>query len=579
MSVSCSSSEDDHRHRRARSRVRKDVKGSKKRPQRHSYGGESSEESPHMRKRIRSKRKDGSKVVRKTHKKKKLRREASMSSMSSVSYTCQVGSTSSYESEFGSHRDRSKRKEKQKGKLEKVRSGTKRSRYRSMSHSSCSRSSEGNEYGCEKKKTDENNSKRLRSVIMVIEKEGRVSDKEEHKEEIVYDNDDYPSCRSNDSNEGGHKRELDHPSNVLSDKKVMGEDENGEEPIVSNIRTTELTESFEDVEGQYNTSNPSCYGVGTNDSVKEKFGEESSGVNGDELESILRRRALENLRRFRGGLRSNAKSPACKTDKSEGEVKQPSPAKAELGQIYLPKEDCVKIVGAKSPKEDSAKSVGVTQVPKEINVPPRRDSKFYLQHSENNVSGKDAGHQAGSAKQEFACAPAQVAIDGKPNEKVNSAVVSVTNGLQLNTSALQHNSLNTHKSLKQRPSSDKSHQADLLGTESALVKSAVVTQTMTPTNTNIDVDIKNACSSGAPEVSSCLNSSLAVNRSGKPQDEITEGSQFEQKTMTVMRGGEMVQVYVATCLIFCITLHRSFCMTLQGSKVYGLIFTLLRFDL
>ena len=42
-----------------------------------------------------------------------------------------------------------------------------------------------------------------------------------------------------------------------------------------------------------------------------------------------------------------------------------------------------------------------------------------------------------------------------------------------------------------------------------------------------------------------VNVSSEENKSGKLQDESNQGSQFEKKTMNVMRGGEMVQVSVS----------------------------------
>nr|POE89178.1 hypothetical protein CFP56_59772 [Quercus suber] len=535
VSVSCSSSEDDYKSRRARSRTRKDLKGSKKRAHRRSYSSESgeenkkrtrghsrrresSEESTRVRKKIGSKRKESSEDGRKTHK-KKPRREAS--------------------------------------------------------------SIESYKYPSEEKKTGVNNSKRLRSVITVMEEENedRVSNKDEYKEEIVYDNDDYPSCRSNDSNDGGYKRELDHQSNVAAAKKMRVDNEKVEEPVISNIRISELTESGKDIENQYNGCNPSSSGVGRNDGVKGKVAEVSGHVNGDNMESILRQRALENLIKFRGGLQTNANTPASKKDKNDDDVKQPSTAEAELVQINLPKEDGAKIVGTNPPQEDDAKLKGATKevrenrVPalrrdgakivgtkspkehdaklqgatgegREIRVPAlRRLSNFLLRNDEKIPDGKDVGHKSGSAQQEYPCAPHQVAIAEKPHENVNSAVGSVIARPKLVTPLARKNSFKTHSTLKQTPTSGESHLANVLVAGKTLGKSAAEpAQTVSPSSNNSDEDIKKASGSAAPKSSSSGNSILAENSSNKPQEEVTEGSQFEQKTMTVMRGGEMVQV-------------------------------------
>lgn len=550
MSVSCSSSEDDYRSMRARSRSRRDVNGkkkrvrrrsprsesrkegkkrarrhskssksreeAKKRSRRRSYSLEGRGESPHSRKRILLKRTNGSEVERKTRKKNKARREASVSSMSSGSY-------SSHESEFERRRGRSERKEKGKNKLEKVESGNREERYRSRSYSSCSASSEAIKCWSEEINTCQNNVKRLRSVITVVkeEKEDGFSNRDETKEEIIYDNDDYPSCRSNDSNDGRHKRELDYQSSIITDKKMRVENDKGEE-VVSNIKATGLTEN---VEGQYMGNNPSSSSVGPNDSVEGKVTGVTRSLSGDDLESILRQRALENLRRFRGRPQTSADVPVNKKDTSDGGMKQPTTVQAELVQIKIP-------------REDDAKLPDVTQELTE-NPALRRNSNCCLQDDEKTL---DDGQQSGTAKQQLACATDQVASADKQDENVSSAAGSVVNRPKLAKPTLEHYSIKNHNPQEETRTSDELHQANLLMTESALVECAAKTsQTMAPSSSYKE-DVKVACGSASHESSSCMESKLVENASNKTQGETADSGQFEKKTMTVMRGGEMVQV-------------------------------------
>ena len=223
MSVSSSSSEDDYRSRRSCSSNRKDVKGGKKRARRRSSSRESSEVSPRVKKRKGWRRDvDYQKRKRTVKKKKKSRRDVSVSSRSCS--TCRSGSDEiGYEKRTG----RSERKEKGGRRLDKVKRGSKKSRDRSRSCSSGSRYNGGSDHPIEERVMEESNSRRLKSVITVVKQEnesGGELNTDEPKEE-VYDYDDYPSCRSNDSNDGCSRRELPQHSHVVSDTKRPLDDE------------------------------------------------------------------------------------------------------------------------------------------------------------------------------------------------------------------------------------------------------------------------------------------------------------------------------------------------------------------
>ena len=110
------------------------------------------------------------------------------------------------------------------------------------------------------------------------------------------DDDDYPSSRNNGSNDGLNNME----------KRPM-EDEKREDYAASNIEANEITESDKVGVGQLRRNKPG-YDIdkgGINDAKKEK--NEVSRVNidsvsGDDLETILRQKALENIKSFRSGL-------------------------------------------------------------------------------------------------------------------------------------------------------------------------------------------------------------------------------------------------------------------------------------
>ncbi|XP_048442610.1 uncharacterized protein DDB_G0287625 [Pyrus x bretschneideri] len=302
-SLSSFSSDDDLRSRRARSRARKDAKGSKKRARRRSYSPDSSEDSPRRKKRKLAKKKND----KKTHLRKKPSSNASVSSRSSASFrcsTCPSESISSDEIESKRHRGRPGKRNRDDSGINKVESGTKKARYRSRSCSLRSQRSESGDCRSEEKVTYENNTRRLRSVVTVAEENehGRWMDTDAHKEEITYD-DDYPSCRSNDSNDGGGKRELDDRLDVAFEKRMEVESGKEEEAYVSNVLIMDLKDSRNILEKDCTGQDD---GIGITDSVNENKNEVSGAISslpGEDLESILRQRALENLKRFKESIK------------------------------------------------------------------------------------------------------------------------------------------------------------------------------------------------------------------------------------------------------------------------------------
>ncbi|KAB2605594.1 hypothetical protein D8674_005311 [Pyrus ussuriensis x Pyrus communis] len=474
-----------------------DLRRSKKRARRRSYSPDSSEDSPRRKKRKLAKKKND----KKTHLRKKPSRNASVSSRSSASFrcsTCPSESISSDEIESKRHRGRPGKRNRDDSGINKVESGTKKARYRSRSCSLRSQRSESGDCRSEEKVTYENNTRRLRSVVTVAEENehGRWMDTDAHKEEITYD-DDYPSCRSNDSNDGGGKRELDDRLDVAFEKRMEVESGKEEEAYVSNVLIMDLKDSRNILEKDCTGQDD---GIGITGSVNENKNEASGAISslpGEDLESILRQRALENLKRFKGKHQRISAGTTNQEDKTDIDLKQPSTAKVELVQIESPRESGGRVVVAKSSEDDVAERVDATQSVEEANGPQERVSILSSQNLE---------------KQDVACPIEQVVVGRKV--KTTAALYKPNS----TSPTLRGHSLKAHPTLKQEPASQEPPEEGLLVSEGA----SGIAQTVPQSSNRNGEDIKHG--------------------SDKQQDEATDGSQFEQKTMSVMRGSEMVQV-------------------------------------
>ncbi|KAM7503980.1 hypothetical protein LguiB_002884 [Lonicera macranthoides] len=546
MSVFSSSSKDDYSSRKARSHKRSNVKSSKKRASRRtSSSPERSKAALRVKKKRGSKRKHRDSEVTKKRKYKKSRRDANISSSSSDSRSCSTCSSSSGESEFERVRGRSREKKKDKGDSGKARSATKKRKNRSPSLSSCSRFSDASGNDSKEKVAGEVNSRRLRSVITVVkqaeEKDMNESEKDVHTEEIVYDHDDYPS-RSNDSTDGANKRELVHQSSDESEKRRRVENVLGQEAMDSELATNEFTVSITDKKEKEN---------GVSVTVVD-------GSGGEDLESILRQKALENLKRFRGRGQPNAKPHADEEKKSDINVKQLSNAEAE----FVQRQDKPVSIG-------TAQSVGQNRRPK-LN----RDSLFSTQADAKILDRKESLPTWADVKilnrKESLPTTADVkmldrneSLPRRVDEKILEGKESLhpraerkipdgryrgiepgSSQSESSLSKLRQESLGTGSSLKPAPTSLKSPKASLVLTESTVNEGVGETsQTSGDTSSNRHgVGVTEASGSTATEPASSVKPSSEEDNSREGQGHAKDSSQFEQKTMSVMRGGEMVQV-------------------------------------
>ncbi|XP_075521753.1 uncharacterized protein LOC142555010 isoform X1 [Primulina tabacum] len=289
-------------------------------------GFESAESDAESRRRKRSRRHH---VVKSSNKPLKMKsRRHFTSSLSSDSESCSAcDSRSSNSTGDGKHR-RSKmilhKKIKSLRGRESHRAHRKR-KARSPSGSSCGtcrdhdvlvdQSDEALGHNINVEQSDEalvpvNNSRRLKSVIAIL---NRPTDEEENrwekdpqKEEIICEHDDYPSPKSMDSNEGENKKESNDQSRGVSHKKTV---ENVESEVILPIKSGNEVYNADDSRSHEVHTNHSENEKGVNVSVNFTTldGDKTKDGVGNDIELILRQKALENLRRFKGGLKAARK--------------------------------------------------------------------------------------------------------------------------------------------------------------------------------------------------------------------------------------------------------------------------------
>jgi hypothetical protein len=127
-----------------------------------------------------------------------------------------------------------------------------------------------------------------------------------------------------------------------------------------------------------------------------------------------------------------------------------------------------------------------------------------------------------------------------------------------------HGNASDHSQFQSKKTSDsrETSNAKLLVSEADDERNVAKTAQSSIQNTNscgIEVDESQKAATLEPG----FKNSSVENNSGKAQDESNQGSQFEQKTMTVVRGGELVQVSVSQSV-----LHIMKFMSSQGPIKY-----------
>ncbi|XP_018472215.1 suppressor protein SRP40 [Raphanus sativus] len=308
--------------------------------------------------------------------------------------------------------------------------------------------------------TDKNNSKRLKSIVVV-----------------TYNYDD-----------GGERKNE-------SDENMIADDQRDGEATLSSPATGGAHDSrrigYDDSEG-YNSSETS------------KASHQDNSLKGDDLEAILKKRALENLKRFRGETQNNRTASKEVSSVSEGE----ETLQTESEKIEESKE--CPVTKQKLCVSEGDKDLETTQVD---NV---KESGTGLADLPSQQSGGDT---------------AMV----KAGPEISSCT---TTKRKLIRPVLRQGSLN----LASKKEADGCQDAEA---ESINGKSCPETSLALATKNgpeSIEPRKVSARSSSHTETETLDENKEESQSEQKTNDETKGESQYEQKTMTVMRGGEMVQV-------------------------------------
>ncbi|KAL2476372.1 Uncharacterized protein Adt_37108 [Abeliophyllum distichum] len=461
----------DYRSRKAKSGLQR----RRKRARERSTSPDRNKDSHRVRKRKRSKRNHDVKPKKKSLKKSK--KQLSVSSSSSDSQSCPTRRSRS--SDRTMEMERAKvmlDKEKQRVRGRDAHKVHRKRKVRSPSCSSCSRDSDHSVSQTEEVAAIANSSRRLRSVIAVVEhphdKEENEWEADPNKEEIVYNHDDFPSPRSIESDDVGCKGESEYHSLGASNKK-------------SRIGEEVTKHSFSGMEGsdkKNNTGDTKSNEVDSNTFEKKTITDVSVSVTdlgGDDLETILRQKALENLRNFRGGLQTHAIAN-LKID-NESDVNKFSSAGAD-------------VIQNKSIKQDSSNVACLTREKDHSSMPTITRDLSHYKEIEKDITGHDNV--------------------GKERRTNKQNAIHLSDGAALSIHSENEDCSTAH---------------------------VVITKPPSIPDPNQGAGATNACSSAIME-STCVEPTSGEHTLKDQQNEAKDSSQFEQKRMSVMRGGEMVEV-------------------------------------
>ncbi|CAM8995299.1 unnamed protein product [Rhodiola kirilowii] len=542
-SSSSYSSEEDVKRRQSRSLARKDGKGRKKRARSTSSTSDGYSDSPHAKKRKSSKIKVD--MGRKKKPSKKYRKAASLSSKSSGESDIEKSRGGSKKKEM---RRRYDKKDKSKRGRKRYRASSsssseserKSKRHRSPSHSSLSMSSESERAGKRKRYWSPSGSPLSRSS---------ASSDQHAQDEIEFQNKPITKLNSiivvatepdQNTMTKGHKNDLD----MMDDERIA---------------ETNMVEKGELME-------------------KKKSGTEAivPVQENEDLESILRRKALENLKKFRGGSKIAEKSD--KVEISVTAVKQlPTSENAadqkNIGGSCMKQSlsSVIELVQNESEKDcghnanDSSKvadlvwssdkekvwtsQIGNIQYPSSKNhAETKTGGTKSVQHS------KDTGVMIPNAaliadnlnpsplanKKSFRCddSPSKdniISQAGKFSNVTLESDSSLTSQEPLATRSTKELKLSPQECLNATPVPSKCSPEKSVNTLVDEVDPKSVGNIIKESNT-VYTAVPNNPSSSPP--STVAGEHVSSDHQGEAED----GSQFQEKTMSVMRGGELVQV-------------------------------------
>ncbi|XP_010442966.1 PREDICTED: DEAD-box ATP-dependent RNA helicase 42-like [Camelina sativa] len=469
---SSSSSEDDYRRKKMK---RRQSKLSKKRSRKRYSSSESDDDddddddSGLLKKRKRSKRKDeslGKKKKKRLVSRKRRKRDLSSSSTSSEQSDDDDGSESD-----------GKRRSRDRGRLGKVKDVRRRSR---------DESSEPDEYlQVEDEVIPEKSSRRLKSIIVVSYGYGNDEGKEEDDRDVYMTRSGNREFGLSDESD-----ERDGETNV-SYARARADDENGG-------RTVGYDDFLE-----YNESETS------------KVSHRDNSMKDDDLEAILKKRALENLKRFRGVNQKSGMIRKEVSSVSEGEPLQIESEKVEDSQDHGLMEQNQKSAVSKD-LETSEKIVHVVNV-KELGTALANSASQQDQQPGDTAKVKASSSISSCSTKRKLIRP----LLGK--ESLNLASRNETAGGQ----GAEAENINGSTIDKNCPESSLALAPENGG------------ENIEPTKVSSSLNAQSSSHAGTETLDETKDESHSEQ---KKVDETNDESQYEQKTMTVMRGGEMVQV-------------------------------------
>ncbi|KAL6535979.1 hypothetical protein OROHE_012823 [Orobanche hederae] len=573
------SSSDDYKCKKAR-RSRLGLKINNKRGRQRSARAKGDGDASEGGKKNRRLGRDAVAKPKKKPSKEKLKKYTSSYS-SSDSESCSTRKSDSTADD--SKRKRSKMildSEKERPRGRESHTPCKKRRIRSPS-SSCDRGSKHIDGALPPLNNDNNNNYyngRLRSVIAVVDQrhdEGEENrwEMNSHKEEIVYDRNDYPSLKGPESNEEGNKMEIVNQSHSVGD--IAGEEitECGKSGINEGCRQLEEVDMTTFEKGKE---------IGNSVPVAD------SG--GDVLELILRQKALENLKKFKGRLQTGPMSTnnlkrnnvnrssnvmveniQNKSTEQEGnfnarEINQNSglSRKSDISKLTE-----IKILACSenvdkmdrnsglSRKSDISKltevkilsdSENVEKMDRNNGISRKSDisklTEVRILSDSENVAKMDRNIDVSHKKD-----PSKLTEVGKSLDSENIEKMDQKSGLSRKRDLSQFRKLSDSKNVEKEPgmgTQTLEHPTDrdaLLGCSKeakSVISHAVLAETLSRIEACPGAEIMNASSSSNTEPSLCIES-MSREHGLERGNEARDGSQYEQKTMSVMRGGEMVE--------------------------------------
>ncbi|KAK6157380.1 hypothetical protein DH2020_011628 [Rehmannia glutinosa] len=455
-----SSTYDNGNKRKKAKRSSLSLKSTKKRARKRSAKPNDNRDTHIVKKRKRLSRDHVSKQIKKSSKKKPKKHLRSSSSSDSESYSTSQSTSSSSTADCKRKRNKvilDNERERPRGR-ESYKARKKR-KVRSPSYSSCDEDSKhsisvGHRDGA---LSPVKNPRRLKSVIAIADQrydEGEnIWEKDPQKEEIVYDRNDYPSPKSLDSNEGGNKMELDNHYYGASSKRIGVENVAGEEGKS---------------EGDQDNGSGDHHSEAANTNNIEKGKEMDTSI----LESILRQKALENLKKFKWRLQTGPRSTNPKTN-NESDVNKSSAQRVDDVQNESTEQGSF---NARETNKNSGPSLqrNLSQLTEVKKLP---DGKYV--EKEPEMAAQTVEHT-------FNGTAVLGCLEGDKNGCSNAGLAK-------------------------------------------------------PSDTSLGAGTTNACSSSMAKPSSSVGP-MSEEHSLEQGNEAKDGSQFKEKTMFVMRGGEMVQV-------------------------------------